>query len=131
MIKTTSKGFKWEQVSKDSYKDLETGLTWSEDLPKQLTFYEAQQVSTKLFQILYLDNILDLDPTLNWSVPTIEDFKTAEKHGIRKVLRMNDEFYWSSTPDDDYAWYFGGSDGEVGVYYRDSHSMVRCIGRQK
>lgn len=114
--KTTSTGFVFELISKDEkgerWKDLETGLTWGPIHGDPINHYEATE-------------------KFGAALPTKEEFETAENHGIREVLDMKNKWFWSSSVFPNYAayaYYFYGSNGGIGYYYRSGgNDAAVCV----
>lgn len=115
----TSKGFVFVLIvrkdGKESWKDDTSGLTWHDTEDRNCTHHEA------------VEKFKD-------SLPTIEEFKTAEEHGFREVLPNMGHWYWSSSLSSyvtAVARIFSGNDGYGSFYYRGSFNSVRCIERAK
>ena len=96
----TSKGFKFKLVKrtkdgKESWKDLTSGIIWYDKEDSNYTYEEA---ITKFGE----------------SLPTKEDFETAETHGFREILPNMDYWYWSASLysyDRNSSWIFNGISG--------------------
>ena len=81
----TSQGFKFKLVKrtkdgKESWKDLTSGIIWHN---KEDSYYTYEEAITKFGE----------------SLPTKEDFETAETHGFREILPNMDYWYWSTSLD--------------------------------
>lgn len=116
--KTTKTGHIWEQISEDSWKDLTTGLVWSEDLFGTYTFDEAQKIGN-----------MNLSHNLKWRLPTFDDYLIAEDHGIRDILNMKFKIYWASSKY--IALAFSGHHHRPYEYIRSVRENVRCVGAPK
>jgi hypothetical protein len=75
-------------------------------------------------------------PSVDWRLPTIEDWRLANINGVRHVLPNMGRGFWSASVDSSYrdsAWLFHGGYGSIyHSYYviRDSSFYsVRCVGR--
>ena len=112
IIKTTSKNFKFSVLSETSVKDFTTGLTWT----LQKDFKGNHLASTKKF---------------GDSLPTKKEFEVAESHGIRDVLDMKNQWFWSSSvnPNNtDFAYFFYGLYGDVHYGGRSSrYGAAVCV----
>ena len=110
---TTSTGHKWLQVP-NGYKDLTSGLVWKDkDEDQRHTYGDA---------LAKFRNAL----------PTIEEFKKAELHGLIEVVNLEKTYYWSASINAFYranAWVFVGANGYVGSSTRTNIYSVRCIAR--
>lgn len=107
----------WKELP-EGWLDEETGLIWDKTAKTGITHYQAEEYAKEQGKRL----------------PTKEEFETAEKHGIRKVLpEIKKQWLWSSTVypgDSDYAYEFYGGNGGVDVDYRDSSydgDAARCV----
>jgi len=117
-VVTTSKGFQFKLVSRDSGKeswlDIASGLTWHDREDESYTHHKAVE-------------------KFGDSLPTIEEYRIAEKHGFREILPNMDHWFWSSSlypSNADYAQDFVGTYGSSGYGVRDSNFYsVRCVGR--
>jgi|GEM_PF-3093814 len=130
---TTSKNKLWKLVSRSQegktlWQDAETKLIWGDTLSEKMNHDDALKACMEKEK---LTPLMANTPELIWSLPTNEDFDSAEQNGIREVLGdMKDHCFWSSSPYDAYAWVFNGYGGRVdGGVYRDDHRTVRCVGR--
>lgn len=108
----TSKGYGWNINPDGSCEDISTGLTW---LPKDPGVYTYDKAGFKFGN----------------NLPTVEEFKLAEEHGIREVFDdFKDHQFWSLTErSSSYAWYFSGYNGKVVYVIRNYFGSVRCIRR--
>jgi len=128
VLVTRSKDFK------EVHKEVSTGLLWSDRLPNTMTHHNAEKAcKATLPEVAGISGV-------TWRLPSIDEYKEAEKNGIRKALPNMNHWFWSSSvhrSDSDYAWLFNGSNGYT--YYDDRtgyyvfryiyvHS-VRCVAR--
>lgn len=95
----TVKGFVFTKLSDGRWSDDTTGLIWGAVVKESINWDDAMAK--------YGDKL-----------PTKEEFETAEKHGIRGVIKaMNDFWFWSSSPRDaESAFYFSGDFGFIYYY---------------
>lgn len=118
---TTSSGYTFTLVGlnaadfRQSWRDNTTGITWHDLINNDFTFYRAN---------LYYDREL----------PTVNDWTTAETHGIREVVpNMKGYLYW---PQDHIeglnhqSLFFNGNTGQM-VYNPSTLGAVRTIERRK
>jgi hypothetical protein len=119
------------------YKEVSTGLLWSKELryedkslhwvvplvPLELNYAEAQRAcNSRLREFAGIDK--------SWRLPSINEYKVAERHGISKVT--HGLFYWSSSPADSsrhYAWMFRNYDGTTHEISRNLKNNVQCVAR--
>jgi hypothetical protein len=120
VLVTRSKDFR------EVYKEVSTGLIWSDTLPKMMKYSTARNAcNSSLQEVAGVSG-------LTWRLPSIDEFKEAEKNGIRKLPYMNPVRYWSSSvhPDNSRAgWQFNGYYGITVVDSHDSFAAVRCVAR--
>jgi hypothetical protein len=118
-IVITSKGFVFERVSKDQWKDLTTGLKWFYPEEKRMIHHQAVETYS----------------TDDKRLPTKGEFEIAEEHGFREVLEIDSGWFWSSSvnPSNTYYAYvfFVGYYGGIGFDSRDFNvdSVVCVAGR--
>lgn len=119
-VVVTSKDYAFELFNRDNGKeawvDRETGLVWYAKEELTYTHYQAvEKFGNRL--------------------PTIEEFKEAEKHGIMEVMPDFEGYYfWSSSlnpTDSDFARGFGGSGDSSSLGYRGYDDSVRCVGGRR
>lgn len=107
----TREGFVWIKMT-NGWKDKRTGLIWTDEEKGTYTHYEAVE-------------------KFGSSLPTKQDFETAEKHGIRAIIDMKGKWFWSASvhPDyDNFAYDFNGHSGGTAYYYRANYDgSVRCV----
>lgn len=116
-IVITSAGFKFKLMArkkgKESWKDISTKLTWHDREDEIYTHYKAVE-------------------KFGGSLPTIQEFQEAEKHGFREVLPNMNYCFWSASvvsTNRNSAWYFYSYNG---IVYSSNHYTsypVRCVGR--
>jgi hypothetical protein len=122
VLVTRSKEFK------EVHKDLATGLVWSDRLKPYFDHYEAEKAChSKLKEIAGLSE-------LKWKLPSIEDFREAEKSGIRAALPNMNYWFWSSSLNEAnsrFAWLYVGRDGYIGygVKRYSGTGSVRCVAK--
>lgn len=129
---STSKkeGFILVTRSKDFYevhKELSTGLLWSDRLNNSMDHYHAGKAcKADLKEVAGIEG-------LAWRLPSINEYKEAEKNGIRRALpSMNYFWFWSSSvhrDSSDSAWLFNGSVGTFSVIRYNYDFSVRCVAR--
>lgn len=108
------------------YKDLVSGLIWSDPLTITMNYSQAQKIcGPNLNEVAGIKNT-------TWRLPSKEEYEEAEKNGIRKALpNMNDWWFWSSTQHHRFstdAWLFNGLYGNTD--YRNmnfDNVSVRCV----
>lgn len=120
VLVTRSKDFK------EVHKELKTNLLWSDRLPNSMNHYSAQKVcNSSLKEVAGISGV-------TWRLPSIDEYKEAEKNGIRKALPNMSYWFWSSSVhrSDSYgAWLFNGDSGDAGDVYRGNNVSVRCLAR--
>jgi len=111
--RVTYTGHTWS-MTENGWRDDSTLLTWkTEDEDDRHTFDDAVAKFRE-------------------SLPTKEEWKLAEKHGVREVLSLHGNMYWSASVNSSYlpsAGYFDSSYGNVLIAYRVSTFSVRLIVR--
>jgi hypothetical protein len=122
---TTSKGFKFtllkrDESGKELWKDETSGLIWFDKENKNYNHRDAMKEFNSESKRL----------------PTIEEFKEAEKHGFREVLpNINNYWFWSASVNPSFVYsafvFFGGICGDIviGVRYDNYINAVLCVGR--
>ncbi len=118
----------WDLVTRDTelkevWRD-PGGAFWGDRLPKAYTEYEAEKICRT-------DVIENGNLGLTFRLPTADEYRKAEKSGIRTVLPNMDAWSWSSTPYDglkNVAYVFAGSSGRLFSQNRDNGAyFVRCL----
>lgn len=112
---------------KEVHMERSTGLLWSDRLPKMNHYAAEKACGPNLKEVANITG-------LNWSLPSIEDYKEADKSGIRKGLPNMNHWFWSSSlhpKESKYAWLFVGLDGHIGYGENrlTGNGSVRCVGR--
>lgn len=122
VLVTRSKDFK------EVHKETSTGLLWSDRLPNYMTHYNAEKAcNSSLKEVAGVEGV-------TWRLPSIDEYKEAEKNGIRKALPNMNYWFWSSSvhrSSSGSAWLFNGDYGYSINYFRnyDSVDSVRCVAR--
>lgn len=116
VLVTRSKDFK------EVHKEVSTGLLWSDRLPYTMNHYNAEKAcKADLKEVAGISGV-------TWRLPSIDEYKEAEKSGIRKALPNMNYWFWSSSVHRDnsrFAWLFSGDDGYT--YYDYVNFSVRCV----
>lgn len=97
--KCTSTGYYWSQLAKDTWRDETSGLIW---LPMETGSYIYQQA--------------ELSQNDSKRLPTKEEFKEAEKRGIREIICMKGMWFWSASGYPGYptrVYTFSGTNGII------------------
>ena len=76
---------------KEVYKELSTGLLWSDRLPRMMTFY-----NTKLLCNGYQEEMAGIK-NVQWRLPTVEEYQVAVENGITASLPNMNNWYWTSS----------------------------------
>lgn len=117
---TTSKGFVFV-VTDVSHPD---GLVWK-DVTTGAVWYPRERLKYTHYQAV---------EKFGTTLPTMEEFEEAEKHGIREIMSDFEGYYfWSSSlnpKDSGDARQFDGNDGDDFYDYRYNVDSVRCVGRR-
>lgn len=116
----SSKGFEFKRTE-TGWVDLASGIEWKIEIKTNINQYDAEKWA--LSQGLRL--------------PTIEEFKIAEDHGIRELpdMQWKDFWFWSSTAYSGYAYYdyafsgYNGTDGNTGGNYNRNVSYYNIAAR--
>lgn len=104
-------------------KEIATGLLWSEPLPNTVRQYYAGWACRSLKELSGVTG-------LKWRLPSIDEYRVAEKNGIRKALQKMNYWFWSSSvehPRAAGAWRFNGRNGKTYNGYRGNYFLVRCV----
>jgi hypothetical protein len=114
---------------KEVWKDLITGLVWSDRLPSIMNHYNAEKAcNAGLAEVAGISGV-------TWRLPSKEEYEEAEKNGIRRALPNMNYWFWSSSVlryNSDGAWLFYGSNVYTGHGYGHRNSYdesVRCVAR--
>lgn len=76
---------------KEVHKEISTDLLWSDTLPLEMTHYDALDAcNSDLEEVGGISGV-------NWRLPTIHEYKKAEKNGIRFKLPNTNSWFWSSS----------------------------------
>jgi hypothetical protein len=122
VLVTRSKHFK------EVHKEVSTGLLWSDRLPSTMNHYSAEKAcKADLKEVAGISGV-------TWRLPSIDEYKEAEKNGIWKALPNMNYWFWSSSVHRSYsdvAWLFVGDYGSTGSGYRNDYGYVsvRCVAR--
>jgi hypothetical protein len=107
------------------YKDLHSGLIWSDRLPSTMNHNDALKVcKADLPEVGGISG-------LSWRLPSIEEYKDAENKWIRSALPNMNFLWWSSSFGSFVkvvGMLFNGSNGVVYYGDRDVNYSVRCVG---
>jgi hypothetical protein len=116
--------------SKEVYKELSTGLLWSDTLPTLMDKTNAKNAcKDSIAEGAGLSGV-------SWKLPSINQFKEAEKSGIRKALPNMNSWFWSSTAstnDSNDPWLYSGHYGNTftfsGIFNfaRKFNFAVKCV----
>jgi len=133
ICRTYKTGAQWQLVTRtekghEVWKDINTGLLWSDTLDSHSNFDTAQDRCHAHDSFDARGQLADV----NFVVPSADDFITAEQDGIREVVpNMKYQFFWSSSVNPNYAGTAFGFDGDYGnVVGFDRSSLdgsVRCV----
>lgn len=121
-------GFVLVTISKDFkevHKEVATSLLWSDRLPSTMNHDNAiKACEADLKEFTGISG-------LTWRLPSIDEYKEAEKNGIRKALPNMNHWFWSRSRKGDFfniAWLFYGYLGMTDSSYRYSDIFwVRCV----
>jgi hypothetical protein len=150
--KTTTSGVTWNLVSRSDskgnlmevWRDSESGLIWSDTLKK-----DPGSIDYNHYGAIRMANGKVVEETAclsdegknasahicerSFGLPTLADFQSAERHGMREVLpNINDRIFWSATlPYSRYAYSISTFNVALPrIEYRGSwYNDVRCVGR--
>ncbi len=109
---------------KEIHKELSSGLLWSDSLPNDMDFGSASVVCNSILK--EFAGISDV----TWRLPSIKEYREAEKNGIRKAFPNMQGWFWSSTVDryeTDHAWQFVGDNGDTQTFFKVFDADVRCV----
>ena len=102
----------------ETWIDARTGLSWLPDIGIRVSYEEA----------LSLCGAFDSHTRL----PTVEEFETAEAHGLREIFpKTRGKLYWTATPSEPAypmdAYFYSGGGGYVYDGNRDRAHSIRCV----
>ncbi len=114
---------------KEVYKQNSNSLLWSERLPSAVPYLQAAVTCHgDLAEVAGLNE-------LKWRLPTLEEYKIADKEGVRWSLKNMNYWYWSSSGHDElynYVWIYSGYDGYIDFANRNYDYVkfsVRCVAK--
>lgn len=120
VLVTRSKEFK------EVHREVSTGLLWSDRLPLTMNHTNAREACKEdLKEVAGITGV-------SWRLPSIDEYKEAEKNGIRKALPNMNYWFWSSSMYLHYSyfrWLFMGKEGSTDGYPVSSRESVRCVAR--
>jgi hypothetical protein len=120
VLVTRSKEFK------EVHREVSTGLLWSDRLPLTMNHTNAREACKEdLKEVAGITGV-------SWRLPSIDEYKEAEKNGIRKALPNMNYWFWSSSMYLHYSyfrWLFMGKEGSTDGYPVGSRESVRCVAR--
>jgi hypothetical protein len=110
---------------KEIYLDEKSKLLWSDRLADGMTHFKAQEsCKSDLAEVVNVKG-------LTWRLPSIDEYKEADKNGARAALPNMSDWFWSSSVVRDnsyYAWAFVGHSGDVDYGKRSYYYyLVRCV----
>ena len=108
------------------FKDLKSGLIWSDRLLSSMTHRNSQQACNS-----DLKEVAGINAA--WRLPSKEEYEEAEKNEIRNALPNMNNRFWSSSVHPDYSFaasLFRGENGTTDYDVRSArlHS-VRCVAK--
>ncbi|MCM2348752.1 MAG: DUF1566 domain-containing protein [Bacteriovoracaceae bacterium] len=112
---------------KEVYKDLDTGLLWSDRLPSRVNYFVALRTcqDTTLSELGFLK--------AQWRLPTMKEYLDVSYRIISVLPNMYGDgeiyWFWTETADANFAHVFYGTDGSTGLEFNNSRKVgsVRCI----
>ena len=117
---------------KEVHKEIKTGLLWGDRLPSAMSHYDAEKAcKADLAEVAKISEV-------SWRLPSIEEYKEAEKNGIRKALPNMNYWFWSSSVHSNnshVACMFYGVDGAIisasrsNSYILSNAFSARCVAR--
>lgn len=126
VLVTRSKDFK------EVHMEVYTGRLWSDRLPSTMTISSAKKAcKATLPEVAGISGV-------TWRLPSIDEYKEAEKKGIRKALPNMNYWFWSSSQSKFYTgdvyMYVSVFDtvGDDLIVFKDETNFggsVRCIAR--
>lgn len=122
ILVTRSKDFK------EIYKELSTGLLWSDRLSEKMNHSNAQKVCNS--NLKEFSGIKEV----SWRLPSVYEYEEADSNGIRNALPNMNYWFWSSVISRDQvdAWLFYGNFFGITkfIHYPNYVNFsVRCVGR--
>jgi hypothetical protein len=110
---------------KEIYLDEKSKLLWSDRLADGMTHFKAQEsCKSDLAEVVNVKG-------LTWRLPSIDEYKEADKNGVRAALPNMSDWFWSSSVyqyGSSYAWGLDGVSGGVGIVNRSYYDgSVRCV----
>ena len=130
--KKMANGTQWTLVTvtksgNSVWRDDDSGKIWSDRLNRIYTQYTAAEACVSTKSLDARGNLI----SLAWTLPSNDDFMTAESHGIRNALPHMRYFFWSTSiyPINGRLWagLFCGGNGSLGYEYRYLYDSVRCV----
>lgn len=106
----TRKGFIFLKVGEDIWKDETSGLIW---LPQEAGKYTY-------------DDLLELQNESK-RLPTKQEFEEAEKHGIKQIIDMENNWFWSISYDLDFPYYPYNFNGDFDDEYQLYYGSIICV----
>ncbi|MGE3609527.1 MAG: hypothetical protein AB7I27_08065 [Bacteriovoracaceae bacterium] len=116
------------------YKDLKSNLLWGSRIVSDFNHYSSQKACTDLIPEAQVLNSID------WRLPTIEEFKQAAEHGMKSSLPQMNYWFWSSSQvkiprkmkrrgvmSQAYIW--NGMEEKTDVGDLKDAASVRCVGK--
>ena len=120
------------EKQKEVYQDLRTGLLWSHRFERMNYDNASDACDDDAAETGYL-------PGISWSLPSQDEYKDAEKHGIRWSMPDMQTIFWTDTSHRKsgrfiFAYHGESTDG-MGGHFSDYDSIndrltlyVRCVG---
>jgi hypothetical protein len=114
------------QEGKEVHKEVSTGLLWSDRLPSRMTHNDAGKAcKADLEEVGGISGV-------TWRLPSDEEYRKAEKNGIREALPNMNYLFWCSLRRDDFGnhrWVFDGRNGFTEYGNGRFDFSVRCVAR--
>jgi hypothetical protein len=80
-----------DEKGREVYKDLKSGLIWSDRISNDFNQYGSQKACSEGFELTDLSDF-------KWRLPTLNEFEEASKNGIKLSLPNMNHAFWTSTP---------------------------------
>ena len=80
-----------DEKGREVYKDLKTGLIWSDRISNDFNQYGSQKACSEGFE---LDELSEF----KWRLPKLAEYEEAARNGIKASFSNMDHAYWTSTP---------------------------------